>query len=195
MLFRSNLETAMQPTGAPATGASPWDLSHLGPGDMCAAQMAKFWTRAYENHTPPHGPWHNPDKFATTQWASSASNYAERTGWMWITLAPDADRKTNSFASVDDARRSLMPAVRVGINRRGDVRIEPITGKIPADLAEIYVLDSELSGAKWDDNAFLYPRYDRNQRSDVNRKPLGIPADTFLTRDMLELRSWWLIPK
>jgi hypothetical protein len=162
---------------------------------MCAAQMAGNWTRAYTNHVPLYAPYLNRDGCDDSLWAASASSYAERSGWFWITLAPDAEQATDTFPSAADALRALKPAVRVGVNRFGDVRVVPISALMPADIADAYQLDPVLRGPKWDDQAALLPLYQRNQRTDAAGDPLGIPADGFLTQEMLEQRVWWLIPR
>lgn len=199
------------PTGAAPSGGYPWDLSHLGPGDMCnhgsrtgdTAPTGALWWLTLE--TSASGAVSKVGAFAESNgrsaadagsWAAEASNYTERTGWTWITLGPDAERDDDVHSSVQSAMLSLLPAYRVGVSPYGDVRIVRVARGIPADTDADFVLDEELAGAKWEDTSFMPQRYHRNLRTGSTREDIGaVPAQDFITTDMLEKRTWWMLPR
>jgi len=193
--FAPDFSSAPATTGAKPGAGPPWDLTNLGPGDMCPVQVAGTWTRAYNNHVPPCNENASREACDDSAWALPASRYVERTGWMWITLAPDAEQDGDVFSDAWAAWRAVMPAIRVGVSRYGEVKVVQLSPVMPAAVAEAYELDPELRGAAWDNAAVLRPRYRRAMRSDTAGRPLGVPAEEFLTPEMLQERAWWLIPK
>ena len=120
--------------------------------------------------------------------SSQAGHYLARTGYAWITLAPDAEQDSDVYPSAQAAVRAMMPSVRVGINLAGDVRIEPVRAFLPAGAA----LDTGWIGS-WS-AAVTDQRYQGNAPSETDGLPRGTIITDALVPEMLTQRCWWTAP-
>ncbi len=121
--------------------------------------------------------------------SSQAGHYLARTGYAWITLAPDAEQDTDAYPSAQAAMRALMPAVRVGINSAGDVRVESVR----AGLADGATLDAGWI-SNWGSSAITDVRYQGNAPTETDGTPRGTIIVDALTPEMLAQRCWWTTP-
>jgi len=121
--------------------------------------------------------------------SSQAGHYLARTGYAWITLAPDAERDDDSFATAAAAAKALMPAVRVGISLAGDVRIETVRAGLPTGSS----LDAGWI-SNWGSAAVTDAKYQGNVPSETDGTPRGTIISAALTPEMLSSRCWWTAP-
>jgi len=120
--------------------------------------------------------------------SSQAGHYLARTGYAWITLAPDAEQDSDVYPSAAAAVRAMMPAVRVGINQAGDVRIEPVRAFLPTGTALDAGWISSWGAAVTDQ------RYQGNAPSEIDGTARGTIITDALVPEMLTQRCWWTTP-
>lgn len=127
----------------------------------------------------------------TPQWAwegnisDETSTYAARSGFFYITLGRDAADDRDTFATPGELINSLLPAVRVGINRYGEVKVVPVR----RGLQPGQVLDPTAKGTWWNKTSppICQDGYQGNVLGDAQ-----LPVDDALTDEMLRNRQWWL---
>jgi len=166
----------VDPTGTVADAAPPtgqYPLRHLGPSDMCNRLQCDInakltWERLLADHP-------------------EASSFARRTGYHYITLAPDAQDDADTFASAGEALRSLTPCYRVAVGIFGDIRVL----RVRANDAHGRSLDDTLSGAAWQDKAVTDRHSRRHLLTNAAGAPLGSPVVDVVTAEMLSRRAWW----
>jgi prepilin-type N-terminal cleavage/methylation domain-containing protein len=122
--------------------------------------------------------------------SSQAASCSTRSGSWYITIAPDAETDTDTFPSVGNAVRSLMPAVRVGISSFGDVRIVNVRSALPDGRS----LDGSIAANQWQTPAITNARYQGNVLTEVDGTARGAPVVDAIIPEMLLQRSWWLAP-
>ena len=147
-----------------------------GPGDMCNQSGEDYSEDGWDQ---------NP------RWNEfEATSYEARTGTWWVTLGPE-DGNSDIFPDANAAMRSLMPACRVGINRFGDVRVIKVSNTLPSGTT----FDTTLTGGDWNDGTKTDASWAEHlliRRTGAKIEPLGMPAETFVTQEMLTGRSWWM---
>jgi len=129
-----------------------------------------------------------------------ATSYVARTGYYWITLAPDAVNDLSTFADERAALRSLAPMYRVGVSPSGLVRVIRVSSSGNPDF------DDWLTGADWQDRKKIWGRntaswnpavpvttanYVNHELRDEFGRPRGSPIDDVVTAEMLRDRKWW----
>lgn len=122
-----------------------------------------------------------------------AGHFQRRTGFWYITLAPDAETDGNSFPSAQAAQRSLMPAYRIGISPAGEVRIVPVRSFLPSGAE----LDDWIAPSQWSNwtvTTGTTARYQRGLMTNADGSSRGLPVVDALTPEMLAQRAWWLKP-
>lgn len=114
-----------------------------------------------------------------------ASSFQAKSGFWYITLAPDVEYDTDRFASDADAARSMMPAYRVGVSPLGDVRIvmvKPYTSR---------TLDTSINGEQWQSRSVTDISWQNGTLTSSDGSPIGQPVVDALTPEMLVRRVWW----
>ncbi len=112
---------------------------------------------------------------------SEVAHYQRRTGFWYITLAPDADDRWR-YGSADEALDSLMPAVRVGVSQLGEVVVVDVKRALPKDAR----LHATPRGAWWERRSCGLQGYADNLWLD------RMPVEDAITPEMLRERAWWL---
>lgn len=160
-------------------GAGGGNTGGIGKGDLGAMTGCSL---AYING--------NPD------WpVSPMTSYADVTGGYAITLASDAERDNDAFGSAREALASIMPAYRVMISKRGQVRVVKVAPHEPAGSANTY-----LPAVVWTSQAALQANYRylyRTTASGSTWVPYGRPVETFVTAQVLDGtggQRWWIAP-
>jgi prepilin-type N-terminal cleavage/methylation domain-containing protein len=115
-----------------------------------------------------------------------ATNFFDRTGRLFITLAPDIDQDTDVFGNVDQAYKSIMPAYRVGISAIGSVEVYPVH----TTLAPGTTLDTSFSNWQTSKNTL----YQWNELTNSNGSPHGTPIIDRLTTTMMTTPQCWSNP-
>jgi len=120
-----------------------------------------------------------------------ATSFFPRTGYLFITLAPDVDRDSDSFGTVNDAYASIMPAFRVGISAVGDVEIFPVH----TTLAPGTTLDTTFpTAASWNAYATTQKNYQFDMLTNSDGSPRGTPIYDRLTTTMMQQPTCWSNP-
>lgn len=172
----SDIGTSTVPTTPPTP--NHFLLTDLAPADRCNRASATNGT--YREDIL--------DDYNEATWLAS------RSGYFWITLAPDAVDDNDVFANPTTALRSIMPCFRVGVGRYGDVRVVRVSASPPADpvtsLPRPY--DTTLADAGWQSKALTDKHHQRNQLTNADGSRRGEPIVDVVTAEMLERRIlWW----
>jgi type II secretory pathway pseudopilin PulG len=146
------------------------NLTDLAMGDMCNAINSLELPA-----TPPN------DRY-------EVSHFTERTGYWYVTLAPDVGNDNDTFATAHAAMETMMPMWRVGISRLGEVKLVEVKRVPPAGAS----LDRIHADTWWQTPGVGNAGYWNN----LLTTPAGpaMPVEDFLTPEMLEHREWWLSP-
>ncbi len=132
-----------------------------------------------------------------SDWTSAASHWERRSGYWYVTIAPDAESDSDSFASARDALRSITPSIRVGINRFGDVRIADVRPALPAGKSILPLSPASSTPderSAWQNKNVTSTNYQYTLRTDDNGNAVGSPAVDFVTPEQLERRGMWVTP-
>ena len=127
----------------------------------------------------------------TPQWAwegnvsDEASTYAGRSGFFYITLGRDAADDRDTYADPGELISSLLPAVRVGINRFGEVKVVPVRRALHAGQ----VLDTTAQGTWW--NKVSPPICEDGYQGNILGEA-NMPVIDAVTEAMVRNRQWWL---
>lgn len=127
---------------------------------------------------------------APSDWSACASHFNGRTGYWYITLAPDAERDDAGFASAAEALRAQSPMFRVGINTFGDVRVVAVKPSLPDGA----VIDASMSPSDWQTGASVQARYARHVLTESGGQPRGEAFTDAVVPAMLETRGMWRAP-
>lgn len=119
---------------------------------------------------------------------SPITSYVRHTGSWSITLAPDATRDSDSFASRTEALDSIWPLYRVSVTSLGDVKISYLTKVVPGGTT----FDT-TSISDWQNASQMRSMYQKDIATNANGSPRGMPVTDFLTPDILASRQWWLV--
>ena len=134
-----------------------------------------------------------------------ATSWVGRTGYYWITLAPDAQDDSSTFPSAQAALRSITPAYRVGVSPDGHVKVIRVRNTKPAGRT----YDTWLTGALWQDKnriwgkagatwtwsaAITTKNYVNHELRGPTGAPYGEPISDTVTQEMLRDRMWWWAP-
>jgi len=117
-----------------------------------------------------------------------ATSFFDRTGYLYITLAPDADQDSDHFGTVAAAYASIMPAYRVGVSTLGNVEVFPVH----VTLTPGTVLDTSI--ASWNTPANTTTYYQQNELTNADGSPRGTPITDRLTTTMLTTPQCWSNP-
>ncbi|MBN8525221.1 MAG: type II secretion system protein [Planctomycetes bacterium] len=115
----------------------------------------------------------------------TATSSAARSGYWYITLAPDAESDSDRFPDAASAVRSMMPAFRVGINALGDVRVVQVRPSLTGEL------DDTITGSQWQDQAKTDAHWRYSVLTDATGVAKGRPIVDALVPEMLTSRVWW----
>ena len=155
---------------AQAAGVTgPFSVPDLAMGDMCNKVNTDFELNG-----------------GLINW-QEASSYDQRTGYWWVTLAPDAANDNDVFPNAEAAMQSVTPMYRVGVNKFGEVKVVKVRTSIPSGT----VLDTTIVGAGWNNLATTTAHYQLNQLTNADGTALGMPAEDFATASMMQNRQWW----
>ncbi len=168
-----------------------YDLRDAGPGDRCNnAAYLDNW----DDYRTPYVDSSDAQREATT--------YAARTGYYWITLAPDAANDSPVFASAEQALRSLTPMYRVGVSMDGQVKVI----RVRNTNKEALTFDATITGTDWQNKnkiwgkadttwsattAITQPNYVNHELRNSNGTPRGLPIHDTVLPEMLRDRKWW----
>jgi prepilin-type N-terminal cleavage/methylation domain-containing protein len=164
---------------------------HMGAARLISAYNAPYtlspWSIRKQN--PPTGASAAMDGL---DWSvDPATSFFPRTGFLFITLAPDTDQDSESFPNVNQAYSSIMPAFRVGISKVGDVEVFPVhTTLLPGTQ-----LDSTFTSAtNWTTTATTQNYYQKNMLTNSDGSPRGTPIYDRLTTTMMQIPQSWSNP-
>jgi hypothetical protein len=115
-----------------------------------------------------------------------ASHYVDRTGYWYITLAPDSADDRVSFPTAQQALGSISPMWRVGVNRLGEVKVVEVKRYLQPGV----VLDDQHADAWWESGQIGTGEFYNNllQTSDG----AAMPVEDRVTPEMLAHRMWWI---
>lgn len=122
---------------------------------------------------------HKPDE-------RPATSFQARSGYWWMTLAPDMQADSDVFPNAQAAVRSMQPCFRVGISGVGDVRVA-LMGNTPSGTLDGSITD-------WGSRAQTRVKYAGNLLTETPGQPRGRPVTDVITPEMLTRRSWWYAP-
>ncbi len=132
-----------------------------------------------------------------------ATSFVNRTGFYWITLAPDAPDDTATFMTAQAALRSISPMYRVGVSPEGHVKV------IRVKNTSTRALDNTITGNDWQDKSKIWGKpgptwsastpiatenYVNHELRKANGSALGAPVHDTVTQEMLSRRAWWWAP-
>jgi len=120
--------------------------------------------------------------------ADPATNFYDRTGRLFITLAPDVDQDTDQFGDVTAAYNSIMPAYRVSISAIGAVDVLPVHNTLVPGTT----LDTTITN--WQTQASTDVYYQNNELTNSDGSPRGQPIIDRLTPTMLTTPQCWSNP-
>lgn len=148
----------------PAMPAGKIHMMQLGPGDMC-------------------------NRMGSTSGPSAeATSFASRSGFHYISLAPDVASDNDVFPNVGMAMRSILPLYRVGVSAFGEVVVLRVGTSKPAGK----VYDTALTGAKWNVKAQTDAYYrDHMLVNTPGYTRRGTPISNVVTPEMVTSRMWW----
>lgn len=149
--------------------AGQFHLRDLGPYDLCN-RIGRG--EGYPDGIETHG---------------EATSWVKRSGYHYITLAPDQHQDRDTYPDLDAYLDELSPCYRVGISPDGDVRVlrvrrTPLPGQ---------ALDTTLTGSDWNTTAATDLYYRNGLLTDATGKPQGSPVIDTVSAEMLQLRTWW----
>ena len=119
--------------------------------------------------------------------SDEVSQYVNRSGYFYITLGRDASEvEKDTFGNPDELIRTLLPAIRVGINRYGEVKVVTVRHSLQAGQE----LDPTAAGTWWNKSSPAVCRdgYAGNVLGTTGQQPVS----DALTREMVQGRQWWL---
>jgi prepilin-type N-terminal cleavage/methylation domain-containing protein len=165
-----------------------WDPAASGNGDLYP------WSVGQQNPPGDNGQWYNSANASNDNVpfsADPATSFFDRTGYFFITLAPDVDQDSDSFGNVDQAYASIMPAYRVGVSAIGNVEVFPVhTTLLPGTQ-----LDATFSStADWTNPTTTSSYYQNNELTNADGSPRGTPIYDRLTTTMMQTPQCWSIP-
>lgn len=140
---------------------------------------------------PAKADWANPNhvsaghSFEMGDGVFPATSFQGRSGFWYITLAPDVEADSDRHPNALAAARSMAPAYRVGVNALGDVRIVPVAPAASRDL------DDTIVGSQWQSQVVTDVHWREGSLTDAAGAAKGTPIVDALTPDMLTRRVWW----
>ena len=148
----------------------------------------------------------NSFDYTGPRWGSSrvqreATDFVDRTGFFWITLAPDTRNDDGRYASPELALRDMLPLYRVGVSPRGRVKVI----RVRTTNYQNRSFDPAITGADWEDKTKIWgfsatsfdyrkptaPNYMNHALHDQNYAPRGEPVVDVVLPEMLRDRKWW----
>jgi hypothetical protein len=174
-----------------ASGAANkgWIFRDVGLGDMCNTYSRTF---SFTDNSP------YPSESTAHR---EATDYANRTGYYWISLAPDATNDNATFPSAEAALKAMLPLYRVGISTSGNVKVI----RVRTTNYEGKNFDTAITGSDWEDKNKVWgksgsswttalptaPNYNDHLLWEANGKPRGSPVFDVVMPEMLRDRKWW----
>lgn len=116
-----------------------------------------------------------------------ASSWVSRSGFDYITLAPDVTHDNDRYPSADAYVRELSPCYRVGISPYGEVRVVRVRTTPPAGK----LLDTTISGSGWNTKTTTDVFYQNGLLTNADGTPRGEPVIDAVIPEMLLQRTWW----
>jgi prepilin-type N-terminal cleavage/methylation domain-containing protein len=196
---RADDKSPFIPTDATHLQGDPWggaqlSLNNTGILDRCNGTAGQ---RNFDDYTTAYPQASNAQREATS--------WVGRTGYYWITLAPDAVDDSSTFPSAQAALRSITPAYRVGISPDGHVKVIRVRTTKPANRS----YDLWLTGTGWQDESKVWGKagatwnwstaittknYVNHELRDESGAPYGEPIHDTVTTEMLRDRKMWWAP-
>jgi prepilin-type N-terminal cleavage/methylation domain-containing protein len=118
---------------------------------------------------------------------SETTTFQERSGFHFVTLAPDVLDDRDTFPDADAYVRQLSPCYRVGISTYGEVKIIRVRTTPQAGRT----MDTTISGSGWNDKSTTDVFYQKGMLTNPDGSPRGDPIVDRVTPDMLRQRTWW----
>jgi prepilin-type N-terminal cleavage/methylation domain-containing protein len=138
--------------------------------------------------------------FGFSRLQREATDFVDRTGFYYLTIAPDTTNDDGRYAAPEKAIQDLQPLYRVGISPQGFVKVI----KVRSTNYLGRTLDTSITGNDWHDPVKIrggatfgaVPKptannYYNHELYDKDYKPIGAPVEDVLTSEMLTLRTWW----
>jgi len=119
-----------------------------------------------------------------------ATSFQSRSGYWYITLAPDMQRDTDVYPSADAVAQDLDPVFRVGVNAYGDVRVIQVRN-FPSSSSSSVLDTTTLCDANWQTKATTDSYFQYNLATNPDGSPRGLPVDDLLTSTMIQHRAFW----
>jgi prepilin-type N-terminal cleavage/methylation domain-containing protein len=178
--------------GDPYVPAFPtYDYNDAGLADRCNLNA---YARNWDDYTTSYLNISNAQREATS--------FVDRTGYYWITLAPDAPNDSQVFSSAEQAVRSLTPMYRVGVSPEGQVKVIRVHNTYKGPLT----FDAAITGIDWQDKnkiwgrtgatwslatPIIQPNYVNHELRNADGSPRGLPITDTVLPEMLRDRKWW----
>ncbi len=193
-MYGGNTSPAKDPYVVPSW---PWQNNF----DLGLADMSNS-TRFVGNMADPY-----TNSLSDSRAQREATDYVARTGFYWITLAPDARDDTATFPSAEAALRSIAPLYRVGVSPDGEVQVLRVK---PNNDDPTRTFDMTITGADWEQPKKIWgkpgassptlfkfsepvtaPHYTNHLLWEANGMPRGEPVFDTVMPEMLRDRKWW----
>jgi prepilin-type N-terminal cleavage/methylation domain-containing protein len=114
--------------------------------------------------------------------------HVARSGFYWITLAPDVKDDQDTFTDARAAIRSITPAYRVGVSPFGEVRVN----RVRTTATGAPALDTTLAGSDWQNRSKTNANYQRGTLTNADGTLRGSgPSVDRVYPDMLVQGAWW----
>jgi prepilin-type N-terminal cleavage/methylation domain-containing protein len=169
----------------------------LGLADMCSGERRRPNFADYTATYP-----------SDSRFQREATDYVDRTGFHWITLAKDAPATEDAgeYPNAIAATRSMFPMYRVGISPEGTVRVVRVS--MSRRETDIKPFDMAITGTDWETPAKIWGKpgattwnptvqptainYMNHALRNIDGSPRGTPVTDFVLPEMLSERKWWL---
>jgi len=173
----------------PAIITYPKPTRDIGVGDMCNAYSG---LGCFAKNTP---------YFKESAAQREATDYVGRSGYYWISLAPDAVNDNATFPSAEAALKAMLPLYRVGVSPDGNVKVI----RVHTTNYEKKTFDTTITGTDWENKNKVWgksggawsvsppsaPNYNNHELNNANGSPRGEPICDVVMPEMLRDRKWW----
>jgi len=148
---------------------------------------------------------HTSARWGQSRVQREATDFVDRTGFYWITLAPDTRNDDGRYTSPEVALRDLGPIYRVGVSPAGDVKVI----RVRTTNYQKRSFDPAITGVDWENKnkiwgfgsaSFDYskpsaPNYMNHALHNPDYSPRGEPVVDVVMPEMIRDRKWWwLVP-
>ena len=185
----SNIGDWAAPYANPSIITFPKPTRDIGVGDMCNTYGGQM---CFGDNTP---------YFKESPMQREATDYVNRTGYYWVSLAPDATNDNATFPSAEAALKAMLPLYRVGVSPDGNVKVI----RVHTTNYDKKVFDTTITGMDWENKNKIWgksgaswsrspptaPNYANHQLHNADGSSRGLPIVDVVMPEMLRDRKWW----